>query len=476
MTKKLSHPTKEQSALIGAWRIIAQQKMPYMAPLLYSMTPVVVTDGSVDTVAIDPKLRLYINFDGMAEKSPDFGAEALLHECGHIFGEHHEMAISFHVPMTAQARKMWNYAGDCAINDDLRDAGCSELADHGVFANSIGMDDYQTPYAYYLRLEELTKPKDGDKQAGGDSEPESGDGAPGQGQSGPGQPGEDGQPGGKGQPGEGEPTYSGCGSGAGAEKGDFEIVPGSAEDEEFGGMAPAEIDSVIIQTAQEIVSHAKGQGFVPAGLAIQADMALAPTKTPWQRLFRLAITRTTGKQRGNTDIDMRRRDRRSFRATLRTGAGATVGNVITYGRANKEPTAVLFRDTSGSMSEHDLQTVSSEFYSMTRRLNPERGAVMVHDVDAHVYKGEILTREKCDTVLNTVSGRGGTDMRLCFTHVEDEYTAKGKRPSVVVVATDGGTGWPDEQPPYPVIVVLTKSGEGLAAGIPDWATVILLEE
>lgn len=484
MNEILTHPTKEQAALIGAWRLTAQAKMPYMAHMLFSFTPVIVNGGKVDTFAIDPQLRLYINMDNVAKRSIDFGAEGLLHEAGHIFGEHDEMAKTFGIPMTSQARELWNYAGDCAINDDLRDAGCSELANHGVFAAHIGMPDYLTPMQYYQRLADLVQagtpePGPGEPDEGGDGRDGSGTADAGQG--GPSGPGKAGSPGdtetGPSQSsGEGDQKpYSGCGSGTGSASGDFEIVPGSPEDKEFPGMDGDEVQEVIVHTAMEIIETRKAQGYVPAGLAVQAELALAPTPTPWNRLFASAVKRAAGSQRGDADLDQRRRDRRQFGTTLRSSRGGSAGQVITFGRMNKEPTLVLMRDTSGSMSHHDVSTVSSEFFSIARRLSPARGSVMVHDVDAKVYKGEELTRGNCSAVLNKVTGRGGTDMTKCFRYVQKHYVAIGKKPSALVIATDGGTGWPKEAPSYPVIVVLTKSGNYTRRDIPSWATVVELQ-
>lgn len=48
--------------------------------------------------------------------------------CSHILAEHSMLAETAGV--TDEERKLRNIAGDTAINDDLRDAGCAALAAH----------------------------------------------------------------------------------------------------------------------------------------------------------------------------------------------------------------------------------------------------------------------------------------------------------------------------------------------------------
>jgi predicted metal-dependent peptidase len=169
----LSALTAEQELHLQAWRATALEKMPYMAALLFSLRPV--NHPGVDTFAVDNRHRLYINFKNAAPKGPAFCAEALMHEASHLLADHNLLADSTGVLI--EERRLWNYAGDCAINDDLRDAGCDLLAGHGVFAKNIGMDDYLTPMEYMARLRELrdkaeAKKKSQQGQSGQDSDDE----------------------------------------------------------------------------------------------------------------------------------------------------------------------------------------------------------------------------------------------------------------------------------------------------------------
>lgn len=113
----LTTPSKSQMLLFQAWRATALQIMPYMASTLFALRPVNTVE--VDTFAVDDGLRVYINFDKCEGMGPQFCAEGLLHECSHILAEHSMLAETAGV--TDEERKMWNIAGDMAINDDLRD-------------------------------------------------------------------------------------------------------------------------------------------------------------------------------------------------------------------------------------------------------------------------------------------------------------------------------------------------------------------
>lgn len=88
-------PTDEEQALVARWRTDALDKMPYMAAMLFSLR--LVNAPGLGTFAVDPGHRLYIDFDSIAADphtwTPQVCAEALLHECGHLFGNHNERGV-----------------------------------------------------------------------------------------------------------------------------------------------------------------------------------------------------------------------------------------------------------------------------------------------------------------------------------------------------------------------------------------------
>lgn len=472
----LSALTKEQELHLQAWRATALEKMPYMAALLFSLRPV--NHPGVDTFAVDKHHRLYINFKNAAPKGPAFCAEALMHEASHLLADHSLLAESTGV--LPEEHKLWNYAGDCAINDDLRDAGCDLLAGHGVFAKSIGMDDYLSPMEYMARLRELRDKADAKKkaqqgQSGQDSEDKGqGSGSGQQNDSSGDQQGQDGGSGdqqdgsgsGNGQSGEDLPLFKGCGSGSGGE-----AAPGELGDDDLGGEAPGidEVDKEIVRiaTVAAIEQHqaTHGIGSVPGGLASQAEQVMKPTATPWEKVAAAYIRRCVAFKAGHADTSFSRRNRRRMNDVLRTETGQSRGRLIVPGWVKPVPSIHFYRDTSGSMGSARLERVSREVVTIAKKLGITGEELVISDVDTRVYDARKFTDAK---MLNTVTGHGGTDMGEAIRHA----CSLRKKPSVIVIATDGETGWPKEKPSVPVVVLLVNASKYFGDPVPSWAKVV----
>ncbi|MCU6480131.1 DUF2201 family putative metallopeptidase [Arthrobacter sp. A2-55] len=435
----ISPMTEDQSLHFQAWRATALQTMGYMASVMFSLRPV--HCSAVDTFAVDPGHRLYINFDNCIPKGPQFCAEGLLHECSHLIAEHSMLAVTAGV--TDEERKMWNVAADAAINDDLRDAGCAALAAHGVFAAHLGEPDYQTPLHYLDVLRKLKKPN---------SQPQGGSGGQGQG----------------GKPTDGDQPFKGCGSGSGGEAGSFEL----GEDDSLGGAAePAnEVEKrlVRIATAAAIQQHQKqhGIGSVPGGFAEILDQVLAPSVTPWDRVLASFIRRAVASKAGYFDTTFTRRNRRRMNETLRTTGGRVRGRVIAPGYIKPVPSVHFYRDTSGSMRSHDLDLATNEVVAIARKLGIRGDDLVVSDIDTQVHQSQRFTGR--DSITN-IQGRGGTEMGEAIVHACSLRT----KPSVIVIATDGETGWPQERPSVPVVVLLVNlRSEVWKERVPDWALTV----
>lgn len=448
----LTTPTAPQMLLFQAWRATALQIMPYMASTLFALRPV--NTAEVDTFAIDDGLRVYINFDKCGPMGAQFCAEGLLHECSHILAEHSMLAVTASV--TDDERKMWNVAGDMAINDDLRDAGCEALAAHGVFAAMIGQEDYLTPLTYMevLRRKQAAKPKQ--PQPSGQSQ--QGDDQPGQGQ--PGQDGQDGQ-------GSESTPMKGCGSGAGAVAGGFELG-----DEDLKGQAPKASDAekamVRISTAASVRQHQEqhGIGSVPGGIAQIVDEILAPSVTPWERVLASYIRRAVAHKLGQHDATYARRHRRRMNETLRNRQGRIVGRVIAPGYIKPIPSVHFYRDTSGSVNDHDLAMATNEVLAIAAKLGIRGDDLLVSDIDTEVHQTKRF--DGLDSITE-VQGRGGTEMGEAIVHACNLRN----KPSVIVIATDGETYWPQERPSVPVVVLLVNlRGEYWKENIPEWAHVV----
>lgn len=113
----------------------------------------------------------------------------------------------------------------------------------------------------------------------------------------------------------------------------------------------------------------------------------------------------------------------------------------------------LFADTSGSMSEEELNAGYSEAAGIIEQCNPARFTVA--DIDTRVrhvreYKaGDRITKIKAH-------GRGGTMFRPAFDWIADPENNKGEKPALVIYFTDMEGEFPTETPPYPVIWLSTS--------------------
>lgn len=465
MCMDINQPTRDQEVHLQAWRAVSLQMMPYMAPIVFAFRPV--STSAVDTFAVDEQLRLYVNFENTIHRGAQFNAEALLHEASHVLAGHAE--LSRVAGVQEHERTDWNIAADFAINDDLRDAGCKELARHGVFASSIGMADYQDPLTYMEAIRRIRKQQQqqqqqqsggasqGGQQQGQQQQPPSGDS---QGSQQQGQEQDE-----AGERADSNAPYKGCGTASGGAPGGFEI----GANDDLGGFAiPAsavEIELSRINAAASIRDHQKkhGRGSVPAGLRQLIDEVLTPTRTPWQNILRSHMSRAVGKTRGNRYLDSRRRDRRKYGARLLNPSTGESRTMIIHGRTNPQPRIFFYRDTSGSVRHEGLKAASEEVLTIASRLGVRGDNLIVADVDTEVYEAKKFSRA---SQLAEVTGRGGTSMISAIRHA-----SQGPRrswPSCIVIATDAGTPWPKHPSPVPVIALLIEAPASAIEAIPDW--------
>lgn len=435
MNEKL---TDDQSLLFQAWRSEALIKAPYLSPILMRLSPV--SSNWLSTLAVDKHYRCYINFEFMASQPSVFGGQALLQD-----------HLNLLPALGMQDANLTNIAGDAAINDDLRDAGCDELIAVGaVLPESIGAPDYLSAVEYYQHLEKKkSDPQDGGCGTCGTDEHEAQE--PGEGEAGCPECGS---------------TYGGCGSAAG--------VPGFGEmpaSEDMDGTAPAMSDAdhdlAVTQTAVEIKNHVSvnGRGSVPAGFSQVMEQVFAPTATPWKSLLRAYVRQALRFQRGNREMDRARVSRRPMPRVRNVRTGRT-SRVIAPGYRNPVLSLIFARDTSASVSDPELRSINNEVFTLARSAGVKGEDMVVVDVDAEVHASFGYRRPED---LNRITGRGGTDMRKAV-----EFAEKAKvPPAVLVIATDGGTPWPEKAPSFPVIVLLTC--KDAAGSVPSWAKVIEID-
>jgi predicted metal-dependent peptidase len=165
--------------------------------------------------------------------------------------------------------------------------------------------------------------------------------------------------------------------------------------------------------------------------------------------IRKAVDQTSG---GHDDTSYRRPSRRP-----------SVGGVIRPSRVALVPRILVIVDSSGSMDERDLGFALGLIAKVLSGFRLRDGVqVMVGDSAV----------QSCDKVFDPkrmkITGGGGTEMdRLIVAGAELH-----PRPQLIVVATDGITGWPHEPVGIPVVACLTR--DTTRCRVPSWIKTIVL--
>ena len=494
----LDTPNAEQEENLRIWRAVALQKMPYFSRLLFSLR--VLNAPGLGTYGVDNHYRLYIDFDAVTEKGTEWNVDSLLHECSHLFAAHADLAKD--IALLAHDRMTWNYATDASINDDLVASGCYSFLEEDPLPERFGQPNWKTAPFYFHKLKELKDKQDKNKpkpQQGQGQKDQNGQPSQGQGQ----QPGQSGSQGdnngnsqsqgqGEGSDGQGQTSagntqgqgsgqangqgqpFRGCGSGSGGPAAPWELDA----DDDLGGKAPAatsgEKERIRIQTATAVKEHSKSRGTVAAGFSEIADDILAPSKTPWQKVLSSHIRRAVASKLGNYDTDHSKRSRRRHRAPIKDGNGVVLGNVCHPGHYEPTPSIEVIRDTSGSMSTYDLGLATREIEMIAKRVGIRGKDLMVTDVDAAVHSTRAFNR-KSDVA--EAHGRGGTSM---IPGIEAAMERK-RKPTAIVVITDGYTPWPKERGRIPVVAAIVCPEEnfqffqtGGAEGVPDFIKTVCI--
>jgi len=214
------------------WRTDALDLMPYMASVMFSLR--LVDAPGLGTFAVDPGHRLYVDFDAVGADpqrwTPRLCAEALLHECSHLFARHHERGADAgaHHPGDQDD---FGVAADLEINDDLVEAGCTRLAEFMIPAK-LGLPDHLTAEEYYAAIRSRRARTRPDPQPGTRSQQSAGQAQP-----------EPGRRAGGGATGSPQP-YRGCGSAAGGQSAPCEMgSDGEGSGADGDDFAPAATDA-----------------------------------------------------------------------------------------------------------------------------------------------------------------------------------------------------------------------------------------
>lgn len=382
----------------AAVRMLAAHTRPYFAMALFAMEKV---DAPIGTLAVDKYGRIYYDAKVAAAWGVKRTAYVLIHEVEHWLREHFARAE----PMLAAAacqeceRQLVNVAEDMEINDDpelLR-----ELPEEAVTPQKFGLKPGALWEEYYQTLKKQQKQQQA--SAGG---------------------------------GAGHAhAVQRCGSAAHGQSEAYELpAPGGTGKNKTPGLQGTEADLLRRAVAREVRDAASREpGKVPAGLARWAERILRPPQVPWERELGALIRRARTMAMGAVDYTYAKISRRG-----------SFSGVLMPALRRPTPDVALVLDTSGSMSEADLEAALSEITGIVRATGQVHVPLICCDAAAAPVQ-----RVRTGVSVQLVGG-GGTDMGVGIAAAEKLGVG------VIVVLTDGYTPWPPEPPGAELVVALVR--------------------
>jgi predicted metal-dependent peptidase len=380
----------ERSNLAAA-RLWAATRFPYLATGVFGAA--VIPDPGSGTVSVDDGWRMHADPELTASWTPaEFGSVLVHHVC-HLLRTHSERAMATGVgPDDSQ---IWVRAADAEINDDLVPAGL-DLPGNPILPRDLGAVDGLLAEQYFV--------------AGSTDRSD---------------------------------VWLDCGSGADGQPRDCDGP---------GGLPAWQAELLRRQVAQDVMSHAKQPGSVPAGLLRWAEQVLTP-KVNWRRVLAAELRRSVSMVSGAVDYTYRRPSRRS----------SVAGDVVLPALRRPVPEVAVVCDTSGSMSDELLSMALAEVEGLLRSLGLAR-QLRVLACDSAVGPAQRVTSARQVSLV----GGGGTNMGAGIAAA----AALRPRPAVCVVLTDGFTPWPAAAPKgMRVVVGLLGSGAPVA---PSWARAVIV--
>ena len=426
---------------LQAMRIKAVARAGYLGTAIWSLTPVCVP-GLCDPkagkggMAVDKNWRLYYDPVVFDNWTIDECAAVTEHEIWHLLRDHPARALAMGLDpldnsLESNAKfKVWNWACDFEINDDLRDedAGLPEgllYPDNPPYNYDTGL----TAEVYYDMLWEEVKDDVEKLQELVDSmefgSPDGNDGSGATGKAGQWEGPADGGEG-EGKDGDGKP---------------FDIPT---------GVPAGEGELLKKQVAQEISKQA---GSAPGFASRWADEKLNP-QIDWRKALAGAIRGAIMDASGMIDYTYKRPSRRSGAPMFR--------RIVLPTLRGPRPKVQVAIDTSGSMSKGDLETALGEIKGI---LDATQADVEVFAVDTAVAKKQKVYRAEDIKLI----GGGGTDMGNGLRAMAED------RAPIAIVLTDGFTPWPDEKPKglgKIIVALVLHDRYGTPDAPPDYTTVV----
>jgi predicted metal-dependent peptidase len=378
---------------LAAARLWAATKFPYLATGVFGAA--VIPEPGSGTISVDDSWRMHADPDLAATWTPAELGSVLIHHVCHLLRTHGERAVAAGVgPDDART---WIRAADAEINDDLVPAGLN-LPGKPFLPQDLGAEDGLLAEQYFAN--------------GSTSRSD---------------------------------VWLECGSGADGQ-------PRACDCPD--GLAAWQAELLRRQVAQDVISHSRQAGTVPAGLLRWAEQVLTP-KVNWRRLLAAELRRAVSMVSGAVDYTYRRPSRRS----------SVAGDVVLPALRRPVPEVAVVCDTSGSMSDELLAMALAEVEGLLRSLGMAR-QLRVLACDTAVAPAQRVTSARQVSLV----GGGGTNMGAGIAAA----AALRPRPGVCVVLTDGYTPWPSAAPKgMRVVVGLLGAG---APAAPAWARAVIVTD
>ncbi len=413
-------PTHEEKIELA--RACALHGAPYFASVIYGFiyTPV----AGAGTMFCTPKMILGYDPEWAMEGSVEELAADIVHEVHHFRREH------FTRGALVEDKKLFNLAGDLAINPDLKAGGWKIASEKSprpaVFPEHYGLPPNLTTEQYYellLQQKHKTgqspKPKKAEGKGEGTPQPKAGSGE-----------------------GEGdEEKESGicqgsCGGIAG-NPGNQELEKKLDAQKDLG-RSDAEIKGIEKKLANDIKEFAEknGRGSVPNSLLDWAAAFENESYVRWQDELGQVLRDNTGRiQSGGDDFSLQRPSKRSI-----------MEGMPRPGLVEHLPEVAIIRDSSGSMGAKQLTDSCREAYYVMEALGIDE--VWFADADTAISVPWKRVNAQFFRELKEVYGRGGTDFRQPIESALD----LNPRPDIIVYNTDGDGSVARMPPPNAAVV------------------------
>jgi predicted metal-dependent peptidase len=228
-----------------------------------------------------------------------------------------------------------------------------------------------------------------------------------------------------------KPTSGDCGSGAVGKPSEQEDAVVKKAGYSRHVKSEAEAEHIARGFANDVKKAAElNRGDVPAGLAVEVDVATDPPKVRWEEQVRRQVRTGILSAPGRDVSDYSRLNKKA------AGLGFGLGVPFIPHHKAFVPTVAVILDTSGSMAcNNALGLALVEIREVLKQVG---GRLRFISVDCEVHGDEQIN--SFEELMQTVKGGGGTDMNPAFALVSDSLTnarSPFPRPSLVICATDG---------------------------------------